>query len=385
MEEREFGASIPDIPADRRIHSICFHSCKLPLTIQFCHDVSGEVVNGVRTDSWIEVASDNQPTRYMRLFKGRHSLEQLMRRYAFQDRSGCLHEKTGTYSTVPSDKSVSSSAIRSLPQTLTNSNGVPQFYPTSGNCWYASLCWATFGNPRMKAFLSDYIPKDLRHLCDKALYSRDDAQALRKELWDRYNIGDDIYKPPHMDGQNGFSEFALMAAVWGVPLVQYEDVKRGRKFNLLDPIAVDHKGVEHSIRVPRAGEQHMLALRYNNGDHSTFRPLRVMYVCGVRYQLVSVYMGSSLCGHQIGMVLVDEQKDIWVVGDADCQKDGIGPLFLSLAGCTDFLWAARFVIPVTKFGPNYCKTCPINPINTNENGKRTQSNNDFLYISMPAE
>jgi hypothetical protein len=270
--------------------------------------------------------------------------------------------------------------VAALPEPSRNFDGIPQFYQQSGNCWFTSMCWNTFGNPALCDFVSQFLPDDLRNLSRSCLHRRDDAEAVRKYCWDKWKLGDDYTKPPWMDGQNGFNEFALLCAANGIPLVQYES--RGNRLKRASQFLNNHHGTRFVSASPRRSETHLLALKYMDGDHTAFKPKRSFRLSGCgAYRLCCVYMGSSVCGHQIGMVQVDQERDIWVVGDADCQKDGIGPLFFSLRGNADFLWDAKFVIPITKYGPGNCKKCYINPVNVDGSGTRkTNCNNDYLYL-----
>lgn len=273
---------------------------------------------------------------------------------------------------------------------------MPQFYPTSGNCWFAAFCWTCFSNPRVAEFLKSHMPPPLRSTCERCLASRDNAEAFRKALWYDYRVGDNVDLDPSNDGRNGFSEFSVMAAKLNIPLIRYRE--DGGKLTLMDPRVIDRNGVTVRVKHPKnLDAMHLLVLRFQDGNHHKKHPLcRRILFHNRRYHLIGVYMGQQKCGHQIGISCPTCNWRDWSISDADLHKDGIGPVHIRFDGPewrTHKWWDAwQELVHVTKFGLNrseFCNLSPHNPSNSSLDkyrGPTTVGTNsmDMMYIHLPS-
>lgn len=324
--------------------------------------------HGVADDSWWCVRTSGLPDRYSRLTRGAHSMYELLRRYGFQDAGGCVNHRKCSLVYVPSDRFVPERLPEHVPQRLRDACGVPQFYRRSGVCWYATLCWTSFSNPRVRDLIADRCPADLRAHVGGCLHSREAAEALRKKLWYEYAVGDDVDDAPERDGRNGFTEFSVMAAKLGVPLVRYE-LDRGRLYPMSRRLRdrMNKSVTACPVEPTPGGPPHLLGLRFLDADHHGKYPIhRRVTIGGVRYKLVGMYMGSRKCGHQIGLATHSNDWRDWSVADADLHKDGIGPWFLRFDGAdwkTRWWDAWSYLVHVTKFGMAGSRFCAITPHN----------------------
>ena len=304
------------------------------------------------------------PDRTLRLFDGARSLASLLQRYGFQDASGCVNHRdaVGHYEDAGAPLPAATLAV---PDHLREARGVPQFYPRSGVCWFAALCTTAFGNAGLGRWLCAHMPPELRALAERSLHSREDAEAFRRALWHTYRVGDNVEDPPEMDGRNGFTEFSVLCAKLKVPLLRFEE--RGGRMVAMGETLHDRDG--RSVRAPQPdpAKDHLLVLRYIDGDHRKHPLLRRMMYGGRRYRLLGAYMGQRKCGHQIGMSCPTDDWRDWTLGDADLHKDGIGPIHIRFVGDEwkgDRWWEAwRELVHVTKFGAGRSEFCSLSPHN----------------------
>lgn len=362
---------LPNLPQpDLRLRSVKFRSCPgSDLTLRVVRDNNPtRDGHGVPKDAWWVVSCADLPDRTTRLTQGSHSLKNLLVRYGFLDASGCVNHKAADAEYESGSLPLPPHVLR-VPQHLVNATGVPQFYPTSGVCWYAALCWSSFANPKLREFLTSHFPSNLRPLCASCLFSRDDAEALRKRLWYDYAVGDDVEDRPENDGRNGFTEFSVLCAKLGVPLVRYQEDQ-----DCLVPMSTgvrDRKGKTVHTKPPKAWtDPHLLVLRYQDGNHSQKHPIqrRVMHK-GQRYKLVGLYLGHRKCGHQIGASSPSGNWRDWSLGDADLHKSGIGPIYVQFHGkewLSKWWQAWRELVHVTKFGAGNRELCNFSWHNPND-------------------
>lgn len=385
-------APLPRAPPGQRLVRLRYATCPgSDLALEVVRDVDGALdAHGVPRDSWWAVRCKSLPDRTMRLHGGAHSLEQLLRRYGFQDASGCVHHHAVTPEYAPAGAAIRG-ALTAVPAHLVDATGVPQPFVNSGICWFAALCYIAFGNAAVRRWLASFMPPALARLAERALYDKEAAFAFRARLWFDYHIGDDVEDDPAKDGRNGFLEFATLCAKLGVPMLRY-----GEKGGRLVPIApgvTDRRKRAFSLRAPKPGERHLLVLRYQDGDHVRHPIQRRVVRAGVRYRLVGVFLGQRKCGHQIGACFpTDSWRDVsW--GDADLHKDGIGPVHVRFEGdeWRDGWWDGMDVIThLTKFGPGHREICNMsfhNPDDASLDHHIIQyrgvgsCSNDVVYIS----
>ena len=366
------GFVLPPAPAGKRLARIEYLSCPGSQASLRPVSVLDATLGpeGVFADAWWTVECDGVPPRTFRAFGGAHSITQILVRYGFMNAdASCVHLGKVRLRYEEAARAAPDECLRGVPRRLLEARGVPQFYPTSGVCWYAAMCWISFCNESVRRLICARMPTDLAELCERCLYSRESAQTLRNRLWHEWNIGDDVEDDPLNDGRNGFSEFATLCAKFKVPVVQY--VETEGTLSLTSPaFARDRKNRRLKLVSPKCtDEPHLLVVRFQFGDHRKFPALRNFALpCGARYRLVGVYIGQSKCGHQIGAASPTGDWRDWGFGDADLHKDGIGPMYVRMPD--DYSWkdwweAWDRVIHVTRFGAGRSRTCNMslhNPV-----------------------
>jgi hypothetical protein len=197
-----------------------------------------------------------------------------------------------------------------------------------------------------------------------------------------------------MDGQNGFTQFCILCAKLGIPMIRLRE-SHGH-IRVIDSRVTDQEGRSRTVRTPKSDERHILAIRFQDGNHDRFPMLRRIVFKGKRYRLVGAYMGQRKCGHQIGMASPTGNWRDWSIADADLHKDGIGPIFIRFDGeeWRDKWWEAwRELVHVTKFGYGHTEFCSLSPHNHPNNSldkyraARTHGTNsvDMIYISCTTE
>lgn len=383
---------LPRAPYGLRLHRLRFGSCPgSDLSLVVVRDVVNVMdTHGVPQDSWWSVRTPGLPLRTLRLFSGSHSLMELLKRYSFQDATGCPHQGTITAEYQPRDTPLPHDRLASVPSELRAARGVPQFSTNSGVCWFSAICWCFFAPQKMRRWIKSFMPSEMGALVDKCLFDRNAAVSLRELLWREYHIGDDVDQPPEMDGRNGFSEWTTLCAKLKIPLVRYEWDGYARRLQVMGKRVRDRKGHSVSVTTPaRRRQRHLLALRFVDGDHGKYPVRRQMTMNGVVYELVGVVSGSRKCGHQISWCVLDDWRHL-AAGDADLHKDGIGPLFIHFEGREwekEWWNGCRQMLHVTKFGAGRHEFCSLSPWNENDGhlnhyrGAPGSNSLDIIYSS----
>lgn len=363
---------LPRVPQPgHRLRRVRFRSCPgSDLTLRVVRDNDPTLdAHGVPNDAWWVVSCADLPDRTTRLIRGSESLRNLLRRYGFLDASGCVNHKAAEAEYESARTPLPPHRLR-VPSHLLDATGVPQFYPNSGVCWFAALCTSSFANPTVRDFLGRFMPPDLRALCRTCLHRRDHAEAFRKRLWYDYSVGDDVEDDPENDGRNGFSEFSVLCAKLGVPMVRYQDDRD--RLVPLPPEVHDRAGRTVRLKPPKAwSDPHLLVLRYQDGDHTKHPIHRRVRHKGQRYCLLGLYLGHRKCGHQIGACSPSGNWRDWMLGDADLHKSGIGPIYIQFEGpqWRDKWWDAwRELVHVTKFGADNREFCNFSFHNDDDAG-----------------
>lgn len=387
---------LPRAPSGAKLKSISFRTCPSKLELTLLHDagVDDSSVDeyGVPGRLWLDVSTPGLPSRVMRLTTGTDGLRHLIEKYGFLDSEGCMHHREGVcrYMKQAEGRAGAPDFVPSEHRSLA---GVPQFYPRSGVCWYASLCVNAFLNPKVRSLFQNALPAKYRPLCERCLYSRDDAEALRKALWFDYGVGDDVTKPPQEDGCNGFLELSLLCAKVCVPMLRFSF--DGKKLQEMKPTVSKGRTTARCGKVD-ARRPHLLGLRYPDWTTAKAIPRR-LEKNGVRYRLVGVFMGSRACGHQIGLGVPTGDWRSIVLTDADLHKRGVGPTFVHFSGAqwvADFPKALSALIHITKYGMGGTKACSLSPLNVDnsvylpfapdsEEGRATAV--DMVYLSDHCE
>lgn len=387
-------ASLPQVSAEEKLMKIRFGTCPgsdLSLFLVKENSFEPGYDRGMKRDTWWAVQTKDLPDRAIRLKAGPHSLAQLIMRYAFLDASGCPHHKTAFLEYVGKNTPLPAFDLHSVvPRNAVDVVGVPQFFPDSGVCWFASICTVFFGRNDVRDWVTSFMPDDLKRLCSTCLYSREDALSLREKLWYEYSIGDDCDLPPKMDGRNGFSEMTTLCAKMKIPLLRYS--MEDGQFERMSSLVRDRAGKSVKVSLPKDGEKHLLVLRFIDGDHHEKYPVqRRIRMGGRRYRLIGVVSGQRKCGHQIGWVVLDCWRTI-MAGDADLHKDDIGPLFIRFRGekWKDSWWrGCKDMLHVSKFGSGRAEFCNLSPHNQRDDlldtyrGSKVVGKNslDLAYIS----
>lgn len=383
-------APVPNV----RISRIVFLSCPdtdLTIYLDEVLDAAKDVYGCVKR-GWYVITCTGLPDRGFLLFNGAHSLSELLRRYAFQDATGCVNHRSVQLEYAPDTAMCQRTWQTKICDHLRDATGVPQFYPRSGNCWYTTMLWVTFANSAVHNFVCRHLPSSLQEACKHCLHSRTAAEELRKKLWDEYRIGDNVHLPPENDGKNGCSEFVLLCATFKIPTIRYEEVDG--KLCKMSESCQNHEKKRISITKPRhTSEPHFLFLRFLEGNHhQKFPAHRKMTVLNTTYELVGWYAGQSFCGHQTGAARSTRDWRHWSLSDADLHKDGIGPIHIFFEDerwKKDWWSAWKDLVHITKFGGG--KFCLMGPHNFQDDsvdsGTRTntayhpgKNNIDFVYV-----
>lgn len=387
---------LPSCPPGRRISNVQFETCPgTTFQIRLHGIIGSDRVDdyGMSDNSWWTLECSGLPNRAIRLYKGARSMSELLRRYGFQDTTGCVNHKRARLTYSPVDECTVRTPPSWVPADVVNSPGIPQFYPTSGVCWFATMCGTSFLNPDMRRVIESHVSdEDFKRSFRNCNFDRNIAEHLRKRLWYEYAVGDNVDNPPEMDGRNGFAEFSSMCAQFDVPMCRYRE--RNGRLHLMDDRVVDRRSRTHRLRRPRNGEAHILALRFQDGDHTNRFPVqRRVRVGKQHYRLCGIYAGQQKCGHQMGITSPTGSWRDWVIVDADLHKDGISPIFVRFEGpeWLDGWWSGwRELMHITKFGNNaseFCNLSPWNPHNASLDQyrgiKRAGSNSlDMVYVSI---
>ena len=378
------------------LQTITFKTCKssnLDIThVLSCKEGDHHPEQGVYTKSWWKIrccgGDEVVPDRYFQIFDGATSLYSVVRNYGFIDGLECVHHGPCTLSyneVLKNDKHPNHALMKSM----SDIRGVPQFCKQSGNCWFAALCAILCANTHAKKFLLPFVPEYIHDLLERCLFDEKKAIGLRRELWDEYKIGDNVYMHPLNDGSNGATELTRLCYYLEIPLVVY--LYRNKR------IYRDNNACSLPTPPPT---QHYLILRFNGADSAHAPIHKSLTINDKRYELLGIFNGSKKCGHQIAMVCVSNEFEEnsskknfdWIICDADAHFKGIGPMGFSLGNDLKKKWwtVCRLVVSITKFGVNKSKFCPLTPWNVSnekyDNGSSSvigvgTNSVDAVYIS----
>lgn len=391
----DYNSNFPKIE-DGIICSAEFETCKdNKLFLRMAKAISNKVNDGFIEKSWWVIITPNLPDRFVKLNKGKKSLERLLQNYGFSDKSGCVHYKKGKIYTVKCIKDIKPYHV-DVPQQVLSINGIPQRLENSGICWYAATCFAFFFCKQLRELITVKM-KDatLRSYCNECLRDTNISELLRRKLWYEYSFGDDVNQNPELDGQNGLTQFSILASKFDIPMKRFF-VTDSSIVKLSEPVK-DQKENICNIRdqLNYEGEPHILVIRFYRGNnHTTYKPMRRFFHNGIKYKLASMLLGSMHCGHQIGASSYDLSWKRWAVSDSDASMFGIGPIHFCAKEekCKqkDEWWSYwRHMVPLTVFGnqKQFCDLSPHNrPTGELENKPSTSDvgelNLDLIYISL---
>jgi hypothetical protein len=279
--------------------------------------------------------------------------------------------------------------------------GIPQRVVNSGICWFAALMFAMFHNEAVARHVSGYLPQELRQDASRSLVDPAASERFREGVWRMYGMGDPYGQDPELDGQNGMTQLFVLAGKLGMPIARYF-VDRDGMAHMLTEATRSNTG--DAVSVPAAAESeahgHLAVFRFRRGAHGSderMRPPRRKVLCGRRYRLVAMMIGSEHCGHQISACASGPSWRQWAVCDSDAQHHGIGVTHWSVdtpnPSRTEWWDTWRCMVPTVKFHGGYCNLSPQNPsvasASSPTGGARFAeagsglTNVDFLYYSCP--
>lgn len=379
------------------VHYANFETCKdNKLKIKLIKILDKTVENGFVKNGWWVIQTNGLPDRYINMYKGKQSVERFLQNYGFSDTTGCVHYNKGKVFTVPKCSDIPQKDVK-VPKTVLEIIGVPQRLPDSGICWFAATCFAFFFCKQVRHLVTNNMAaKDpqLVKLCENCLKSPIVSEKLREKLWYDYAFGDRIGQDPRLDGQNGLTQFCILASKFDIPVKRFF-INNGKITTLKDPVQDQKKSlcpVRDTLKYP--GESHFLIIRFYRGNnHTKYKPMRRFKRNGITYKLASMLLGSMHCGHQIGASSHDLKWRRWAISDSDASMFGIGPVhFCTDAKCQndkEKWWSYwRHMIPLTIFGSqkSFCDLSPHNRPTGEFEGKPKVAdvgdlNLDLIYIS----
>lgn len=353
-----------------------------------------------KSETWWRISCPRMPDRWVKLTFDK-SLKHLISKFGYLDSGGCLNSRYGTFQSAALQDIQSDVTLDALNRDQRRVKGVPQRTHNSGLCWFGAFCFCVFFCRQMKEFVLSYMPRELRLLTDGVLEDLNKAEQLRKHLYNKYAFGDRPGQDPELDGQNGVSQFCVLAARLGIPVIR---LMAPSLQEITDPSVYDQKGERRILRsLPKEGEGSLLIVRC---FRTRWTPRRRLVREGRRYKLCAIMIGSEYCGHQIGVSTCDMHVCRWALADSDASREGIGPMFWCIErrrgeSPTQFRerWRAMWdiILPATNFGRS--KVCDFNPTNrpthdleTHNAARRRPTNSrpglvnpDYIYLHIPAE
>lgn len=382
---------LPAVRHGYRLRRIRFRTCPgARLHLEVVHDVSPDLdAGGVPMRSWWACVAPDQPVGCFQIFSGATTMYDLLKRYGFQDRSGCLHHRYAVLIYLPASQPLPESRrlLDAVPKNLRDAGGIQQFTERSGICWFSSVCWCLFANPEMHAFSCPYFPEDLQGHAKQCFHDNRRASELRDALWYRYGLGDDVRLGPENDGQNGGAVCAKLCERLKIPHVVYR--------------VNESTVVRESANVTSDDAPHLVLLRFQDADHERQFPIRRVHnIEGKRCKLVAIMLGQRQCGHQEAFANVGTHGDTWAHSDTDMHKlfvDGklrrnVGPTFFKMDRnhLRDFAGTLKYILPVTKWGKGNAKLCNFSVSQPNDAlqrfeqpDKREQGELAFGSLAMP--
>lgn len=345
---------------------------------------------------WWAICADELPTRYLRI-TGEKALKRFIQKYGYMDKNDCVNYKDIKLGIDTANRVKQHKVISGIQNFYVN--GIPQRSANSGNCWFSAMCFAMFFCKEMRDVVK-YYSKDskLNQLIDVCLQRQAMGEELRQYLYFNYAIGDNPKQNPELDGQNGLTEFVVLCAKLGIPIVRLF----APNLSNFDQDATDKKRKSFKVTTPDHNTKgpSLLCVRC---FRTKWRPRLRMKHNGITYKLMSVMIGSEHCGHQIGASTCDGKICRWAVADSDACREGIGPIIWKCKRrqkehIQEFvqrwweLWGK--MIPVTLFNSNsFCDFSPLNrstcTLENKAKGNKPNCNDanagvvnsDFIYIS----
>lgn len=378
----------------KRVKQIIIQGCRAQdsMRVVLQTDMASEIdSHGIVKDGVWKLVTSGLPDRWVRLWNGWESLKVLLTKYSFFDAYGCAYNldlsnivnanASSCSNTINAHVTHSRSSKRDIYVKLCNVHtrhaalipchvplenvGVAQLSARSGICWWGSMWFALCFSPDCLQILHHYILKSkhpsIGPRIHNVLKSKTASEALRRQLYRKFGIGDDPKQAPELDGQNGFAQFSIFCTKFDIPMI-----------TLMAPWLTE---ITDSIVSP-IGEE-VSAPRKPTGDELAFlgiRTYRAMYVPkfefeyqGRRWKLRSAMIGSEFCGHQIAISSCCGEQSRWAAYDSDGVKECIGPIGWDISengNVNEKLWWGLLdkILPVINQSEN-STYCDMNPHN----------------------
>lgn len=376
---------------------IRYQTCKNTRMRLTALSLSGPVRDGIHERIWWKVTSSGSPDRIFATYSGSSSVEKLLNTYALLDNNACMNIDRADIVTRPRD----SEEVRALERSAVDASfvpmraqsdayGIPQRQANSGICWYAALMFVLCHNLDVRNEVEKYLPEEAIALLRECMHSPASAEKLREFFWNTYGMGDPYGQAPELDGQNGLTQFYVLAGRTGIPVLRYFVDKDGVAHKLTDPVK-SPSGELVSVRDAHQNGDlaRILTFRFRRGAHERDRrmqPPRRKVVCGRRFRLTGMMIGSEHCGHQIAACASGRSWREWAVCDSDAQHRGIGVTHWKCTAPTAdkaAWWEAwRAVVPTVRFHGGYCNLSPQNaPVHAKSSEDAGMTNVDFVYLA----
>lgn len=345
--------------ATKVVRAIVIDGCRLgsaPMSLRIVYPLSSDVdTRGVCRDAIWRVRTHGTPDRYMRMYKGSASIDNLLSIYTFRDASGCTFSQDSksteanalenaqqagimlSSSTRQSLRSLRKQRIRRifaahLPERCGSipclgticSIGVPQRTADSGVCWWGSVLWIIRIPPLMRMLVDAAIStctdvstaSELQARLPKVLEHPMEATLLHNRLFELHNIGDAPGISAAEEGQNGYTQMCMIARVLGIKGITLDAPG-------LEDIT-DRPLVSKNVSMPpldRPGDTEPGFLGVRVGRRPWTPQLRMRHA-GRDWELCGGFLGSELCGHQTAVARAC--RGTWSHYDSDSCRLGIG-------------------------------------------------------------
>lgn len=273
---------------------------------------------------WICICSPDMPCRWTRLLDS--NMEKFVSYYGFEEKNGCINSGKSNVKIVQKtpQRLDGDMTISALSKEDTLKIGLPQREKNSGMCWFAALCFVMFFSKQLKTFMLRYMPDKMKELSKGILEQPSKSELLRTYLYETFAFGDKPGISPLQEGQNGTSQFLILAARLNMPVIRLF----APEMHEMTEDIFDQHGKAHKIRnISDINEQSLLIVR---SFRTAWIPHRRMWHKGRRYKLVAMMIGSEQCGHQISVSTVNMNICRFCTSCSDAARLGITPVFWSL-------------------------------------------------------
>lgn len=390
------------VPSGDVLVGIRYRTCQKGKMMLRALRLEGPVEEGVHQRIWWHVSSNGAPPRVFQTMNGPTSVQKLLNTYALLDADACMNiddadfetvsEENETVRELASPSHVSAALSECVPDRARDGGlyGIPQRQADSGICWYAALMFVLCHNLDVRSHLESYVPRRAQELLRRCLHDPEASERLRELFWKEYGMGDPYGQAPELDGQNGLTQLYVLAGRIGMPILRYFVDAQGTAHKLTDPVT-DPSGqtVPVSDVGTRGEPAQLLTFRFRRGAHekdARVQPPRRKVVCGRRFRLVGMMIGSEHCGHQIAACAAGRSWRCWGICDSDAQHRGIGVThWTATTPSRDrAAWWEQWkaVVPTVKFHGGYCNLSPQNaPVHAKSTDAAGMTNVDFVYMA----